>query len=715
MRDFSHLPCKLLLGILLLLETLVCHGAPIPWQETLSPARFVIEPNDANARGTVGVVQIHFPNPAWEKEPFCIFDDTGKAIPCRLLWNAPGEPATLLIDTTSNSKTYFLYVTPGSIDKEINWTPPPQAGVILETREGTGKAVDNLERMIRAWDDSKTVYGRSMLRQIFEGGHRHGPQEDILSHYTGWFEVSKPTRYSFALISVDASFLLIDGKLVVQWPGRHPYKAGWKGKFQGSVELPAGIHELEYYNAYVSRNESRPLICCLAAKIGNGGWNMLMPESHFFRPITFLHTARYEPHPPLPPFVPGGAPRIDLPPAPPLAISWNITSQSVPTPETDDIGLIDVQFYTLPPLPKGTPVWTFDDGTKASGNKVDHIFPCPGMRTVKLSFMDGDKETASISQTVHVHPNWTSLTTQRPDLNPKQRDEILERDPTTFTPTDLGSCAQVFQIFEDADAIAKILPGLCLRAREMDEKNLTYLLDAATFLSSTEIHRFADADQLLKAIIERPAPPALLADQARLLLAKNILSTSDQMDDVITLSKTIHPETLPPDQRREYDILQGDILLAKGDIEGTKKQYLKLSKDLSGIDARSSVRRISRLDQARSFMDTKDFDSAEKSLNDILSEAPIEKLSPDFALVYIRLLQSRDDTQVAYLLAKRLLPFLTMPSTRSDLLFHVTDLAFLQQDKKFAQKALTELIQNYPYSEAAAQAKQKWPTEIPRK
>ena len=61
----------------------------------------------------------------------------------------------------------------------------------------------------------------------------------------------------------------------------------------------------------------------------------------------------------------------------------------------------------------------------------------------------------------------------------------------------------------------------------------------------------------------------------------------------------------------------------------------------------------------------------------------------------------------AYLWAKRLLPVIT-GNDRSELLFRLTDLAFAQGDNDLARKTLSELLEKHPYSQEAAQAKEKW-------
>jgi hypothetical protein len=177
---------------------------------------------------------------------------------------------------------------------------------------------------------------------------------------------------------------------------------------------------------------------------------------------------------------------------------------------------------------------------------------------------------------------------------------------------------------------------------------------------------------------------------------------------VKSLVNAIDIHSLTGDETRALGILQADLMLASGDIPGARKSYVAITGDPSGPDVRSSIRRTAEISQARAFLDRQDFDAAEDALNEVAWRAPIEKLSPDWALTRLRLYQEENLPIPAYLWAKRLLPVLT-ESGRSELLFRLTDLAFAQNDNDLAQKTLSELLQKHPYSEETAQAKEKWP------
>lgn len=294
----------------LLTLALVPVGAwadPAPWHLPGAAARFVID-LDNPPPGTkpnapappVAWTRFGLPDPSWADAPVRAYDPNGNPVGVKLLWSAPGEPPSWAFDSSSGAKRYFLYVGLPSSSKVFVAPDPlagwnPEAGALLETRSYDGREVGRVEDFRTLWDKNPVPLGRSLLATVFEGGHRHGPQQNLLSVYHAWFDAPADATYQFATISADASFLLVDGKPVTAWPGRHWWGPGVQGQYHGSIDLTAGPHQLEYDNAYTFRSDGRPpLLCCIAAKAGDGGWAMLRAETAFFRPIRHAHLADYE-------------------------------------------------------------------------------------------------------------------------------------------------------------------------------------------------------------------------------------------------------------------------------------------------------------------------------------------------------------------------------------------------------------------------------------
>ena len=299
-------------------------------------------------------------------------------------------------------------------------------------------------------------------------------------------------------------------------------------------------------------------------------------------------------------------------------------------------------------------------------------------------------------------------------MTPEHQADILRRDPATFSASDFAGCVAVFGTFKNTDGLVKLLPMICAKMKDIPDADLPYMRDAGIYLAREEPTHFAEASQLLQAILDRckqaTASPAIdaVAGPSALALAQLTLKTSDHTEQVKSLLDGIKVDALSGDEHRAYDTLRADLALAQGDVAGARKQYEALTGDPSGPDARSSIRRIAKVSQARSFLDRKDTEAAEHALGQVARQSPVEKLSPDWALARLHLYEEENLPVAAYLWAKRLLPVIT-DDGRSELLFQMADLAFAQGDNDLAKKSLAELLKKHPYSSEAAQAKEKWP------
>ncbi|HEX4141230.1 MAG TPA: PKD domain-containing protein [Candidatus Methylacidiphilales bacterium] len=680
-------------------------GAPAPpaWPVSTAPARFTIAPNDPNTPAILSQVSLFMPDPAWEGLPIRVFTDTGVAVGSDVLWTAPGEPLTLLFDSSSGAKSYHVYV--GS-----NWPPlhltDTHAGIWLETRPGDGRVITTVPDMLDAWAKSTTVLGRAVVPGFFEGGNRFGPQTNLFLHLQGWFAADKPEHLDFAPVSVDSSFVLVDGKEVVKWPGQHDWGYGPQGPPQGGVDVTAGIHVIDYYNAYLQRSGGRPpVLACLSVKGGPyEGWGMLTPDQKFTRPVMTDHIDSYELQ---------SAPGSTADRVPPVMFGWEVLNDAAVYSDYPDLGFVAVKFTCYSP-PPGTQTWTFDDGVTGLGAQITHVFPRPGLRTVQLTITDGGRVVASVSYKVNVHLLWSPIVHQEPYLDDWMEKSIAPSDPASFTAQDLAGVFAVFGAFHKTNDIIKFAPAMAGKIKDAKDADLPFLKDAVLHFVHDDRDHYDLQEQLLRALIDRTAastaPPLVaVASQSRLVLAQLLVKFTGQTAEIGKLVDAIDVRALDQRGPRSVDILRGDLLLASGDVDSARKKYQALTGDPQGPDARSSIRRTARISQARAFIDRKDYAAAEEALRDVSWRAPIEKLSPDWALTRLRLYEAENLPQAAFLWAKRLLPVINA-SGRSELLYHLTDLALAQNDPGLAHKTLDELLKKHPYSEEAAHAKERWPT-----
>ena len=681
----------LLLGFAATLGPLVAQQAG-DWAVGSATARMTVEVDKGSRPSPLTWTDLYLPIPRWIGQTIGVFNDSGQRVASEVLSNTPGGPLIVVFDSSSNAQHYDIYF--GSSD----WPPLPltndKDGVLLETRDGDGKEIDKLPDMLDAWNKATTVEGKLLVPGLFEGGNRFGPQGNLLLHFHGYFSAAANEHLDFAAISTDSSFVLVDGKEVVEWPGAHDVGGGMQEQHQGGVDVTAGMHELDYYNDYFQPG-GPPLVACLAVKGGPLAiWTMATPDSTFFTPSAHAHVIDYA--------VSGTS-------SPPMAVTFTPKDQSMIEHNVSDAGFITVTLNALP-AQDGTVTWTFDDGTTATGQTVDHLFPRPGLRTVQVEVKDPTASVAPSRQVINIHPDWYRVTTAPPDLHPDDAKEILSRDPATFSASDLVGCMAVFGTYKSTDALLKFAPAMTAHMKDVADGDLPYVKMAIGVIGP-DLTNVSVTGPLLQAVVDRcGATPALapIASWARLNLAQLMLVTTDKTDQVTSLLAGVTAPSLSGEDQRRLAILQADLLLASGKVDDARKKYEDITGNPGGPDARSSVRETGQIGQARVFIDRKDDESAEDSMNEVAWNEPIEKMTPEWALTRLYLYEDENLPDIAIIYAKRLLNVIN-GSERSELLYRLTELAAQKGDKDLAGKSLAELLEKHAYSEEAAKAKAKWP------
>ena len=146
-----------------------------------------------------------------------------------------------------NAETFFIYYgNPSAPAAQGQWEKH-LGGLTMETRaliqQRYSATRDQLQEVLSA---GTQVYGRGPRPCINDNRNPFSPQQE---HYTAIYKgkifCPESGRYSFATNSDDASFLLIDGNMVCEWPGAHDAEIGWT--HTGEVELPRGVHSIDYY------------------------------------------------------------------------------------------------------------------------------------------------------------------------------------------------------------------------------------------------------------------------------------------------------------------------------------------------------------------------------------------------------------------------------------------------------------------------------------
>ena len=355
-------------------------------------------------------------------------------VPTRLLQLGPGDYCRLAFQATSGRGVYEIFyggdaVPAGTIPP---WTN--KDGLLLETREYKPCNLNSLESVRDAFLSAKPI-GADYVDAVQNAYNPFSlATAPFLSKYTGVLHIDTAGTYGFMTSSQDCSFLLIDGRVIVDAPGmHHPQYQALRGS-RKDVQLAAGGHSFEYYHA-----ASGPSAMMVAAWEINPRDPKPVPKA--IPPEAFRATAigRAAAGP-----VTTRSEKI----VPDFLVS---IAGSVPLPD-NDVPLVGVQFANVSPrslVANSKFFWDFGDGQTSEAENPAHVYLRPGLYAVKLTARRGGRPYEMVNRFYVDQPKVTAKDTlhKLEDYLPTLR----SYDPRTLDAACL--CQWILALQAKADAL----------------------------------------------------------------------------------------------------------------------------------------------------------------------------------------------------------------------------------------------------------------------
>lgn len=174
----------------------------------------------------------------------------GKEIGLLGIWRGQGRALLMLAESMQTEGTAKLYFGGNASRRMSSWTVTPS--LLMETRRmPEGAKIATYAGWQEAWRKATVVDGAAFVPQIFHGGNPFGAESRYLTRYTGQIKTGDGGNRKFYTLSDDVSYVLIDGRSVLQWtqdkaPPREPEKVPL-----ADVRLPKEFAKVDYSHAAV--------------------------------------------------------------------------------------------------------------------------------------------------------------------------------------------------------------------------------------------------------------------------------------------------------------------------------------------------------------------------------------------------------------------------------------------------------------------------------
>jgi hypothetical protein len=649
--------------------------------ESSTPGRLRIEKDaDSPWPAAAGTIEI-WPSIAGSGK-FNLSAADGKPVHSQIVWSAPGQPALVRFDTSGGATAYYVNFDTNAAAPAGSWNPT--AGVVLETRSCREQPVNTLEQVSRLAATSE-VQGRSLVPNIFQGLNPHGPSSDYVALFDGWFNARQEGRYEFATVSSGPSYLQIDGRMVAQWLGRHGPNGGRRGEHSGGLSLKPGAHRIDYLEAQFDGGPA-----AVAAWRPPGQERLaVMP------PSAFLPLARFR------------AASFDVPPSAPeqVYIEWSNLEHCL----LADSLMVKVRFRVVQGGKRRSYKWRFDDGDEAAGAEVQHIFPQGGMRQVIAQAYQGQGCVATNSLRVRVRPNWLHREDWRQGLFEEAKRSFLRRDLTRMPARDLGDLLELAERVDDRELITRL--GQAILKRQAEFNSAAY--GPAFYRLGLSFQHQGDqgnrlAQQALRLALTPERTSSGLTEKVKLRIADLLIHCEGKVDEGEKLLGGLSTGGLTADERRLAKLLQGDALLARGKLEEAKKHYAIIGNASKGPGGGSGIGRAAVLESAGISLQCGDYHEAERALDLLVYQFPLERMSLDVGLLRANLGLKQKEFGRAFELCRALSSAAGRDPQKAGLLRGIVESGLALGKSAEAQQALRELLKAFPYSEAAAKAKEQW-------
>jgi len=543
----------------------------------------------------------------------------------RVLQVGPADLVRVAFQALPNATRYYIYYGNPKAPAPTPWEI--KRGVLLEARSWTSAARPTRLPVIEAAFAKGRPIGADFVSHISFGHHPFAATgTPTVFHYTGWFRPPRPGTYSIATSSDGGSWIQIDGRPVLAWPGAHG--AVRDARHAKDVVLTQALHRIDYWN--VSHSGRTMMVAAWKAP-GDKRYRAIPPT-------TFLPVAEAK------------------------LVEMDLKAEKLVAdffPEHADEAwwpnryAVRMRFRNLSKVVtvgrSGHFEWKFGDGQTSSELEPTHIYLAPGDYTVSLKASRGVLSNTFRTK-VRVERDWFNQASRTITPIAEYAKTVAQYDLTTLDVRNLVLAVDLFDHEKMREPLIAAAGELTLKRDGVSEKDLVAngLLLGKNLRAAGRVQDALRAYGGIERRIKAGRRKAQIAVQIGETLLNDLLRYDEAEKEYQRVLKTYATAGAEPVLRRAHVGL-GDIWRHRGDRERAREAYaaaaaIRLTFQPPNVAA---VRVGTLARYVEEYTRERQWEWAFSFLDDWAWEFPLDKLEGHWSLLRAKALLARGDRAAA--------------------------------------------------------------------